>query len=251
MSYLKGDCVNNAYEELRISGLTAGPTPSKSAVALRKLEQMANEFFRVDICVGYNFEDTPDLNSSAGIPPEFQGPFELCLTKKLMSIFGKGAADKIDPSLIQRQGGAYSFLSGATAMAPRIQPSGRMPVGSGNERLSWRWNRFYKPVNTAPVSCATNQMVVGDIRDFVEHFDSFLINSEIVSSYTIEANTGLTYSLDAISTDGTDIDYRVEAVGSETNNPTGLYQVKIVATTDNGRVETRLVNFELTEVDIA
>lgn len=251
MAYLKGDCVNNAYEELRISGLTSSPTPANKATALRKLEQMANEFFRVDICVGYNFEDDPDLNSTAGIPPEFQEAFELCLSKKLISIFGKGAADKIDQLLMQRQSGAYSFLSGATAVAPRIQPSGRMPVGSGNERSGWRWNRFYKPVETAPVSCETNKMVIGDIRDFVEHFDSFLIDSEVVSSYTIEANTGLTYSLDAISTDGTDIDYRIEAVGSDTNNPNGLYQVKIVATTDDGRVETRLVNFELTEVDIA
>ena len=251
MSYLKGDCVNNAYEELRISGLTANPTPANNATALRRLEGMANEFFRLDICVGYNFEDTPDLNSTAGIPPEFHESFELCLSKRLASIFGKGSAEKLDPSLARRQSGAYSFLRGATAVAPRVQPSGRMPVGSGNERFGWRWNRFYKPVNTAPVSCATNKMVVGNIRDFVEHFDSFLIDSEVLSSYTIEANTGLTYSLDAISTSGTDIEYRIEAVGSDTNNPNGLYQVKIVATTDNGRVETRLVNFELTEVDIA
>ena len=131
---------------------------------------MANEYFRNNICVGYNFEDTPDLNSSAGIPSEFREAFELCLSKRIMSFYGKGASDKIDPLLIQRQSGAFSYLSGATAVVPRVQPSGRAPIGSGNERFGSRYNRFYKTAAVAPTGCATNKMVIGTIDDFVEKY---------------------------------------------------------------------------------
>jgi len=247
MSYLKADCVSNAYKELRISGLTVSPSAEHDGIALRKLEGIANQYFRRNICVGYNFEDTPDINSTAGIPVEFQAAFEENLAVELFSIFGKGASP--DPSLIRRAAGKYSYLSGATAIVPRVRASGRMPIGSGNERYNSH-NRFYKTAATAPLGCATNKMIIGDIRDFVEHFDSYLIDAEVISAYTIEANTGLTVTLDAISVSETDITYRVEAVGGSTNNPDGLSQIKIVVTTDDGRVSTRLISFELTEVDI-
>lgn len=249
--YLKADCINNAYQELRISGLTVNPQPNETSTALRKLEAMANEFSKRNVCVGYNFEDSPDLNSSAGIPPEYQESFELCLAVRLVSIFGKGAADKIDQVLFQRESGAWTYLSGMTAPIQQVQASGRMPLGSGNERYGFRFSRFYKPTALPDPGCETNDMIVGEINDYVEHFDSDLIDNEVVSSYALTSNTGLTIVSESLSTDGTDVNYKVQAVGSSTDNPGGLYQVKIVATTDSGRVIIRLINFMLTEVKIA
>lgn len=249
--YLKSDCINNAYQELRISGLTVQPQPNENVTALRKLEAMAAEFKNRNVCVGYNFEEAPDLNSSAGIPIEYQESFELCLAVRLVSIFGKGAADKIDQVLFQRESGAWSYLSGMTAPIQLVQPSGRMPIGSGNERYGTRYSKFYKPSAVPDPGCATNRMIIGEIEDYIQRFDVDLIDSEEVASYVITSNNGLTVVSDSLSSDGRYVNYRIKAVGDATDNPDGLYQVKIVATTDKTRVITKLIDFYLTEAKIA
>lgn len=244
--YLKGDCINNAYGQLRISGLTSIPGKGEITVALRELEGMAHEYFKSGICVGYNFEDTPDTGSSANIEWAYRISFEICLATRLVSYFGKGSADKIDPVLFKRQAGAYTFLSGSTAIVPRLQAPSRMPKGSGNERFySNRYNKFYQPVDQAPSTCYTNKMVIGEINNFIEHFDDFLIDAETIASYTIEASSGLTIVSDSLTTP--DVSYQISATGTVE----GLEQVKIVATADSGRVKTRLINFELEIIDIA
>lgn len=249
--YLKADCINNAYQEIRISGLTVQAGPEENKTALRKLEAMANEFEGRNVCVNYNFEDTPDLNSSAGIETKYRESFELCLAVRLLSIFGKGASDKVDQVLFTRESGSWTFLSGTTAPIQRVQAPNRMPIGSGNERYGLRLSRFYKPTYTADPGCSTKKMIIGEINDYVEHFDSKMVNNELLASYTIESNDGLTILSDSISSSYYDINYRIQAIGDTSDNPTGLYQIKIVATTDNNRVITRLITFELTEVDIA
>lgn len=241
--YLKADCVNNAYIELRISGLTKIPGPEENKVALRRLEGMANEYFKRNVCVGYNFEDTPDLNSSAGIPPEYQESFELCLARRLISTFGKGAMDKIDNELLKRQSAAFSFLSSSTAPKRQTQAGNRMPIGNGNTLRNFRYRRFNRPVPRVPLTCASNKMVIGSTFDFVEHFDSFLVDAETITSYTLEADTGLTIVSDSLSTP--DVNYRINAVGGNPTSSDTFLQVKIVATTDTGRVEPRTINFEL------
>lgn len=241
--YLKGDCINNAYTELRISGLTKQPGPGELKVALRRLEGMANEYLKRNICIGYNLEDDPDVNSSAGIPPEYQETFELCLARRLLSTFGKGAMDKVDPELLKRQSALFSFLSSSTAPKRQTQPGSRMALGSGNTLRNFRNRRFYRPVPQVPISCDSKKMVVGATNDFTEHFDSFLIDSEVISSYTIEADTGLTIISDSLSSP--DVSYRINAVGSNPESSDTFLKVLIVATTDTGRIEPRTINFEL------
>jgi hypothetical protein len=242
--YLKGDCVNNAYTELRISGLTSQPSPNELKLALRRLEGMANEYRKRNVCVGYNLEDAPDANSSAGIPAEYQESFELCLARRLISTFGKGAMNKVDPELLKRQSAAFSFLSSSTAPKRQTQPGSRMALGSGNTLRNFRNRRFYRPVPQVPLTCESKRMVVGETFDFVEHFDSFLIDSEVVSSYTIDADTGLTIVSDSLSTP--DVLYRINAVGNNPESYDTFLQVLIIATTDTGRIESRTINFELT-----
>jgi len=241
--HLKGDCINKAYEQLRISGLTSVPTASEIVTALEELEGMAHEYFKSGICVGYNFEDTPDVNSSSNIPWEYRIPFALCLAVRLTIYFGKGMADKIDPTLFRRQSGAYTFLSGGTAIITKLQAPSRMPKGSGHRR--YYSNKFFHPAAQAPPTCATNRMVSGEINNFIEHFDDFVIDLETIASYTIEATTGLTIVSDSLTTP--DVSYQISATGTTE----GLEQVKIVATTSTGRVETRLINFDLEIIDIA
>jgi hypothetical protein len=86
-------------------------------------------------------------------------------------------------------------------------------------------------------------MLIDDIDDFVEHFDAYLREGETVSSYTIEADSGLTIVSSSLTSP--DVDYQIKAVGVNDTTQSQFNQVKIVATTSLGRQETRIINFEI------
>ena len=132
---LKSELINRAYRELRISGLTKNPTAFELTSALDTLENMAEEYRARNICTGYNFEDNPDLNSPHNLERKYWNAYSLGLAKELLSTFGKGAADKVDPQLLYRQRAAYSLLVSSTAQIRQIQPSQRMPIGSSNAKI--------------------------------------------------------------------------------------------------------------------
>lgn len=232
---LKGDLINGAYSLMRISGITVNPSPEDISLALHRLENMANELAARNICAGYYFEDDPDVNSPSGLDKKFWYSFECVLAGRLLSDFGKGQTP--DPILLKNASAQLSFLYAATANPQETQYPSRQAIGAGNSLRHHR--RYYTPTEEAPNVCATNRMVVGEIDDFIEHFDSYLIDPELISSYTIEADTGLTIVSD--SNEDPDINYQISAVGND-----GIFQVKIIVTTDTGRITTRVINFELT-----
>lgn len=240
---LKSDRVAGAYAQMRISGITVQASPENNDKALGRLESLMNELFVRDVCIGYNFEDEPDSSSTSGIPSAYYFTIDCILAGRLLSDFGKGAADKVDPILLRNMSAQTSFLFSSTAKPRQTQYPNRQAVGSGNTLRSLRYQRYYRDTPQAPNTCASNTMVVGDVDDFVEHFDSWLIDGEVISSYTIEADTGLTITLS--SNNDTDVLYRITAAGNNSTGSDALLQVKIIATTDNTRVATRLINFEL------
>ena len=242
----KVDFINGAYTQLRISGLTVNPTPEDLELALDRLEDMAAEFQGRNICTGYNFEDTPDLNSVHNVERKYWQAYKTNLAVRLIPDFGKGQTP--DPVLFTQQQASFSFLSASTSPLKQTQYPARMPRGSGNSLRYNRWQRFYRPIAEAPLNCATNKMIIDEVDDFVEHFDAWLNDGEVISSYTIEADTGLTIVSDSNETP--DINYRIQAVGGSSTELNTLFQVKIVVTTDETRVKTRLINFELTEIEL-
>ena len=237
----KGDLVNAAYSRGRISGLTSQPTPDDLALALRRLENMAAEFEGRNIFVGYLFEDDPDANTPHNIPRKYWDAFETNLAVRLLGDFGKDPV----PALIAFHNSGFSFLTSDTAPRRQAQYPSRMPRGSGSSLRYNRWQRYYRPQAEAPLSADTIQMFIGDINDFTEHFDAYLRDSETVSSHTITADDGLVVTADTLTSP--DIDYTIRADGTSANTSNAFLQVTIVATTSDGRIETRLINFELTE----
>jgi len=231
---LKGDLINGAYSQMRISGITVNPSPQDIALALRRLEGMANEFYARNVYSGYYLEEDPDVNSPCGLDKKFWYAFECILAVRLVPDFGKGMTP--DPVLFKNASAQMSFLYAATANPRQIQYPARQSMGAGNVR--WGRRRFYTPVPEAPNTCETNRMIIGDINDFVEHFNSYLISPEEIESYTIEADTGLTIVSD--SDTSPDIFYRIQA------DAVGVMMVKIVATTDDDRIITRIIYFEVT-----
>jgi hypothetical protein len=147
-------------------------------------------------------------------------------------------------SLAALAAGGLSFLAADTAPTRQVPYPSRQPRGSGNRRFN-RWRRFYPQDAGLPLDVEdTTSMVIDDVNDFVEHFDAYLREGEIIESYTIEATDGLTIVSDSLSTP--DISYRIQADGDSTGQDIdSTSRVKIVATTDLGRVETRLIYFEL------
>lgn len=236
--YLKGDCINNAYTELRISGLTTIPSKEELTVALRRLEGMANEYSKRNVCIGYNFEDSPDLNTDSGIPPEYQESIDLCLARRLISMFGKGAMDKVDPELLKRQSAAFSYLSSATAVVKQTQPGRRMPRGSGNTLRSFRHSKFYTPV---PDNTSCDTIYFEKDPDGVENYGinwvSWLEGETILTSeWTIESGiTGYDETFDDTTT----------GIWFSGGTNGGSYQATNRVTASDGRITDRTITINI------
>jgi len=237
---LKIDLINGAYSQMRVSGITVDPSADDLILALRRLEGLANELEGRNVCTGYYLEEDPDVNSPSGLDKKFWYAFECVLAQRLLPDFGKGM--KPDPMLARNANAGMSFLYSNTANPRQIQYPSRQSIGAGNSLIFHR-RKFYAPIPEAPNTCKTNRMYIGDIDNFIEHFESYLADGEEISSYTIEAETGLTIVSD--SDTSPDIFYQIQADGGTSSD--GLLRVKIVMTTDTGRVTTRIINFELTE----
>ncbi len=238
---LKSDIINGAFSILRISGLTVIPGSEDNELALTTLEEMAAEFEGNNIYVAYNFETSPDINSASGIEPQYRKSFKTLLAERMLSDYGKGAQP--DPILLKDASYSYSFLSSRTAQVKKVDHPRTMARGSGN-RWNQYWRRYYHPSEVAPISAETNKMIIGDINDFEEDFTTYLKGTEDITSYELTVDTGLL--VESHSASSSVISYRIQAVGSNNENPSTFYQVKIVVTTDSGRVVTRMIDFSLT-----
>jgi len=236
----KGDIINRAFSALRISGITADPSPEDLELALGKLENMAAELAGRNINTNYAFEDTPDPNTPHNMERKFWHSYDVLLAVRLMPDYGKG--ERPDVALLRQGSAGFSFLSSATAKVNQVQYPNRMPIGSGST------GKFFQTQSEAPSSSLTKTMYVDDIRTFVEHFDSILETGETIASYTIEANTGLTINSDSLATP--DVTYNVTADGNSDGSGIPYLNVKIVVTTSDGRIETRIINFRVLSSDI-
>ncbi len=240
----KADLINGAYSLMRISGITVIPSGEDLTLALTRLESMAAEFEGRNIVTDYNFEENPQTSSLHNLERKFWYAYEANLAIRLLPDFGKQPT----PVLITQQQAAYSFLVANTAPFREISYPTRMPRGLANSRRSLRWSRFYIPEAKAPLSAETMIMYIDDIKAFSESFTAYLDAGEVISSYTIEADDGLTIDADANATPF--ITYTIKATGLSSGSSIALRQVKIVVTTSAGRIETRIINFSLLDSDI-
>lgn len=240
----KAHLINGAYSMMRISGLTVNPSAADLTLALTRLEDMAEEFAGRNIITNYNFEQTPTTGSLHNLERKYWYPYKVCLAVRLLPDFGKQAT----PVLASQQQAAFSFLSSNTAPFRVTSYPTRMPRGEANTRRSLPWSRFNVPDSKAPLEEATKTMFIDDINSFSESFVAYLATGETITSYAITADDGLTITTSANATPL--ITYTIQADGLSSGGSLGLLEVKIVATTSAGRIETRIINFQLVESDI-
>ena len=240
----KADLINGAYSLMRISGITVDPSGADLTLALTRLEDMAEEFAGRNIITDYNFQQTPTTGALHNLERKFWFAYKINLAVRLLPDFGKQPT----PILMTQQQASFSFLSANTAPFREVSYPTRMPRGLANSRRSLRWSRFNIPESRAPLEEGTITMYIDDITDFSESFVAYLDSGETISSYAITAETGLTITADANATPL--ITYTIQADGLSSGGSIGLLRVKIVVTTSAGRIETRIINFQLLDSDI-
>jgi len=170
------------------------------------------------------YRDALETNLAVRLAPDFNKP--------------------VHPDLKAEANQSLSAMKAATNEVRESKRSSRMPLGSGNARRFNNFHRFYTVEERPKSGPQLNKMAIGNVQDFIEHFDSYLMAGETVSSYTLTAETGLTVLSDSLASP--DVNYRVRADAMGTD---GEYQkIVIVATTSLGRIETRVINFQLIEV---
>ena len=239
MDQLKVDRIVDAYSRLRISGLTVIPNPSDLELALKRLESMMAQYASRGIEVGYNFEESPDPNSDLNVPIEFWDMISTNLATKLVPDFNKEAA----PALFSEASQTLSQASGICARnrLNQVTYPARQPVGSGN-RVYARWQRFYSDIGSVPPNEPSTLFIMqGETNDFKESFAAYLRTDEFIDSFEVTADMGLVVISSALL-DGV-ITYRLNAPVELTAN--SWQQVKVKVTTTEGRIDIRIINFQL------
>lgn len=235
----KADIINDAYSQMRISGLTVDPSPEDTELALSRLENMMYQFISRNVVNDYTFEEVPDPNTQITTDPPHWHTLATNLAVRLIPDFNK----VVPPALNAQASQSLDTSSGiiATELIRQVDYPARQARGGGNTLRYNRWQPYFRPEIQSPQDVTTNEIFIGDINDYEESFDNYLIGVETISSYTIDADPRLT--LVSNSQSGNRILYRVQA-GDSTE--LGTYQqVKIVVTTSNGRVTTRLIDFQI------
>lgn len=219
------------------------PTGKHVSTALERLEGMMAELQDGrNICLNYNFEHTPDVNSAMGTPRHALNMIESNLAVRLVPDFNKIVPQQLLNDAMQ----SMSLVSAKSARdnIRDVQAPSRMPIGSGH-RYGSRYQRFNRPEDLPPISCATNNMHVNEVEDFVEHFEEYL-NTENIASFTIESTNGLI--INTSSNTDTDVFYNIKARDPENTRISN--SVLITVTTNTNRVVIRKVDFSVTKLKI-
>lgn len=233
----KNDIIQRAYQEIRVSGLTVNPNPTDEALALVRLETMMSEFFtNWNMDVGYNFQTTAVLTDQTNVPLNYESMMAYNLAVRLIPAFNK----QVPQTLYGLASTSFSSSLGVvkSQQIRQIQPSRRMPRGSGNTFRDVYWDRFSQPVPLPPTSSANNPIYEGETQDYYEDFSAWL-GSNTIASFTIAADPRLT--IDTSANTDTRVTYTITAGDSGSE---GEWQyVKITVTDSAGRVDIRLINF--------
>lgn len=239
MAILKIDVINDAYSQIRISGLTINPNPEDITVALIRLDGMMAEFDASNLRLNYQFEEDPDPSTDTGVALAHRQMMATNLAMRLLADFGKPIPQPLFLQANQSLSNSNSIVS--AELVNEVQYPNRQPRGSGNTVKGNRWYRYYAQDNTPPTD--SNIIIRGDTRDYKEFFSSVLVDGDEIDTYTITADSGL--DIVSSSNDTVSVSYRVNAPNDVQTD--SFRQIKIIISTTNGLQYTRLIDFEIQE----
>lgn len=237
----KSEHINQAFEEIKISGITVNPTPEDDELALNRLEDMASEMEEGrNICLNYAFEDVPDPDTSSGVPAKFNHMIATNLAIRLLSAFGKD----IPQSLSMQASGSASTASSISAaqLINRVRYPDRQPAGSG---VTFRWNRwirFFREDANPVVSCETERLELSAIGDYTASWSDWLGETETITDYNIINTNGLEITNDQITTDSDGVSFTAKGVKCGAQTVT----IEIVTSeTTPENADVRTINFNV------
>jgi hypothetical protein len=132
----KGELLLDAFTEMRINGITVDPDDEDLKLALYRLEDFMSE---LNICINYNFEETPDINSSSGLQQYANYAIAASMAVRLSAPYGK-----LPQTFIQQASASMSRLLKRVCVVPRVAYPYRQPIGRGNEVTS-NTHPFFTP----------------------------------------------------------------------------------------------------------
>lgn len=231
----KIELINRAFVELRISGITSPAANEDNELALEELE----DFMRSsEIKLPYNFEKVPDPNTESGIPDYANRAVQLSLAIKLAPAF-----NKIPDQFLRQASAAWSKLLNRMASPRQTLPSGRMPLGRGNERYRGTRDFMPPPVVYPPQA---NMIGLADAVKIQEDFSDYMQPGETVSTYEFTADAGLQVTANSLLENV--ITLMVEANGSPSGfYSSGLLRIKIKVVGTSGTERNRYVYFVLSD----
>lgn len=235
----KIDIVLDAYEELRISGLTSSPNPSEIATAVKRLDMMVSGWKNKNICIAYNPSEPAssiDPNQDSGIDNDNMFALVANLAKILCARFGKACHPQ---TLADAKEGYDNLFS---AVIPERESDPYIPKGSGRtfgNSFTYRF-KYQDSEQNAPDNCDTFNIKVGEIGPYTESFVNYLneVSGDTIAGYTVDDGQGVSI-LSHSELDGV-ITLNAEGLTA------GLAPIKVTVTTSSGRVNPETINFNVT-----
>ena len=238
----KGEHINAAHDELRISGLTVNSDPASDGAALTKLEDMVDEFEGRNICINYAFEDTPNPATSSGVAGKYNNMIATNLALRLAPRFGKDTNKPISPILRTQAIQSLANASALTAKINRTRYPERQPLGSGNTYRWNRWIRFYRDKPNPVISCETEELALNSIASYIATWSDWLNEGETITSFEIVETDGLEITNAQIQNSATEIFYNAKGVKCGAQN-INISIVTSETTPDNA--DTRIIHFNV------
>ena len=238
---LKAEAINQAYAQIRISGLTATQVPEEEILALRELDQMMAQWQVQGRTVNYNFPPASvDGNMTQSDPNEILGVHAWALTGvianlsvRLVEYFGK----EIPQTLGGKARAGLNVIRQQTFKSDDVQYPHRMPIGSGNQlrRLGYI-ARFYYPVYRGRHQ--TTEIITTQNLDLQYDFTSDMKADDYVVSYSLIASEQGGIELESDELVGNVVKYRVLAYRDRDG------RVDITATSASGLVMPKTICFD-------
>lgn len=221
----KIELINAAFSELRISGITSGPTPDDIELALEALEDMMRPLCDKYPTLGYNFEEIPDPNTLSGLQVIFNNAIQLKLGDTIGFRYGKSVDQK-------RLSGALAHMSGKLAKTPAYQQSSRMPAGRGNSE----WNTFSDFMPPYEVAAPSSEIMgLTDSRFVSVDLGDVFAPGEVLASAVVTCDPQLAIS--GTATSGNTVAFTVTAQGTAGVN----FRIMIAITGDVTTVSDRVL----------
>jgi hypothetical protein len=240
---LKQEAINQAYGQIRISGLTTDVVPEESDIALFELDQVMTAWRAMGRNINYNFPlPTTDDTQIQSNPEDVLGVYDWAeqgviatLAANLVEYYGK----EIPAGVSRKQRFGVNVIKQQTVKLDQQQYPHRMPIGSGNRfRQTGIIARYYWPSYKGRADAT--EIIVGQNLDMTSDFTGDLQAGDDLVSYTIEANgRGITLQSDSRTVNV--INYRVLA------NKDCEGKVSIVGTTLAGLVIPKAYCFDTVE----